>query len=95
MIGTIFYRCGKRLGGLTHLQEKIPPVMLDKGSKTILAISQLKIITQEAHRERVGRCVEQLQYGKEKDHWRKSVMESVVYPDDLAGPKFLDDGCAD
>ena len=95
MIGTIFYRCGKRLSGLTHLQDKIPRVMLDKGSKTIFAISQLRIITHEAHGERVGRCVEQLQYGKAKDHWRKCVMEGVVYPDDLARPKILDDGCAD
>ena len=70
-------------------------VQHDKGSKIIPAISQLKSITQEAHGERVGRCAEQLQYGKAQDHWRKFVMEGAVNPDDPAGPKFLDDGCAD
>ena len=94
MIETICYRCGKLLDGLTHLQEKIARVLLERGSKIVFAISHLKIIMQEAHGESVGWYAEQLQYGKAKDHWRKCVMEGFVNPDDPAGPKFLDDGCA-
>ena len=45
-LGTVFCRCGKKLGGWTAVQEKNAQVIIDKGCQSIQSLVQLRITEQ-------------------------------------------------
>ena len=44
--GTVFCRCGQKLGGLTAVQEKNAQVTIEKGCPIIRSLVQLRITEQ-------------------------------------------------
>ena len=45
-LGTVFCRCGKKLGGWTAVQEKNAQVIIEKGCQSIQSLVQLRITEQ-------------------------------------------------
>ena len=74
--GTIFCRCGKKLGGMTELQEKNAQVTNVKGSQIIQALVQLPIVEQVRRGQRHGTSEEQGYWAR--DHFRRPTGKGVV-----------------
>ena len=45
-LGPVFCRCGKKLGGLTAVQEKNAQVTIERGCQIIQSLVQLRIVEQ-------------------------------------------------
>ena len=58
-LGTIFCRCGKKLGELTDLQEKNAQMTIEKGSHVIRALVQLRVVEQTRRGNRHGSSSDQ------------------------------------
>ena len=79
-VGPVFGRCGKKLGGLTVLQEKNAQVTIEKGCQIIQSLVQLRLVEQVRRSLRLGTSEDQTCWAMMREHFRLCTRKGVADP---------------
>ena len=77
-MGTVFCRCGKKLGGLAAVQENNAQVTIEKDCQIIQSLVQLRIIEQVRRGQRHGTSEDQICWAMMRDHFRRCTKKRVA-----------------